>query len=210
MMSIKRIKSQHSKHSSRHSYNPVVRRSSARSVTIDEKKRFGGKQSTEGVTSREELAFAVALLNEHSREYQGRNPWDVMRQAGIEEERISEGLSRLIAQIITNVYLLVLFLAPHAAGAANSSVERLLSRIRSGIAGTTAGVLDQLRLLVANLDQLHSCAVCGTFFVPKRRDQRCCTRACAGTLRVRRHRAKQGQYEQNRKDKLAGVGPEGE
>jgi hypothetical protein len=57
------------------------------------------------------------------------------------------------------------------------------------------------------IDNLRICEVCGRWFRPRRVDQKCCSKFCAGTLRVRRHRAQQAVYEYNRKLRSAGHKP---
>ena len=43
------------------------------------------------------------------------------------------------------------------------------------------------------------CVICDTMFMPVRRDQKCCSKKCAGLLRQRRWRERQGEYHYNRK-----------
>lgn len=61
----------------------------------------------------------------------------------------------------------------------------------------------------AELQRFRTCAVCHKFFYAIRSDQKACSSRCATALRVRKWRADQPKYEQNRKFKTAGVTPEG-
>lgn len=60
---------------------------------------------------------------------------------------------------------------------------------------------------ILQIDNLRNCVICGRWFRPRRVDQKCCSKVCAGTLRVRRHRAQQAAYEYNRKLRSAGLKP---
>ncbi len=78
---------------------------------------------------------------------------------------------------------------------------------RRKLAGEWASLFQGLATALRGLDSLRPCEVCQRTFFRSRKTQKCCSKTCAGTLRVRRHRAKQAQYEYNRKLKSAGVKP---
>lgn|SRR5208282_114644 len=78
---------------------------------------------------------------------------------------------------------------------------------RRKLAGEWASLFQGLATALRGLDSLRPCEVCHRTFFRRRKNQKCCSKTCAGTLRVRRHRAKQAHYEYNRKLKSAGVKP---
>jgi hypothetical protein len=49
--------------------------------------------------------------------------------------------------------------------------------------------------------RIGECPICQRFFFKVRADRRACSRQCATTLRVRKHRQRQADYEQTRKEK---------
>jgi predicted nucleic acid-binding Zn ribbon protein len=65
--------------------------------------------------------------------------------------------------------------------------------------------MERLQQSLQQIGQARGCAVCDSLFIPVRRDQKCCSKQCAGLLRVRRWRKRQARYEQNRKLRVAGV-----
>jgi hypothetical protein len=74
-------------------------------------------------------------------------------------------------------------------------------------AALTADYLRGFADTFSQIDSLRICEICGRWFRPRRVDQKCCSKVCAGTLRVRRHRAQQATYEYNRKLRSAGLRP---
>jgi len=68
-------------------------------------------------------------------------------------------------------------------------------------------VLDGLREALSGLDprRIKRCPECGAFFLAWRKDKSACSKKCLNLARVHRHRAKQKDYEYNRKLRNAGV-----
>jgi hypothetical protein len=142
---------------------------------------------------------ALSLLNEYAEKFGGRDPFDVYMDAGLSPTKLGERQKEAISDCVRGIGQLMVLLAPHPGHGEK------VNKIRRGSAQTCADLIHELELNLRNVHALRACAICRHWFEPRRRDQSCCTKACAGVARIRRHRAKQAGYEYKRKVRLAGV-----
>lgn len=197
------------KHSRKGQSNKPVRRflktrsvTGPSSVTVAEEER-DPKRYTEA-----ELSTALEILNKQLRPPSLSDPLDDAFDIGDarrDEEAYVETLDRVSRACITITGRLMALLNPHAL---HTEASKELADKRSKAAIEWADLFGALEtVLREDWGRFRACPICSRLFVPRRVDQSCCSKPCAGVARIRRHRAKQAQYEYNRKLKSAGLKP---
>ncbi len=190
----------------KNTYNPLEAESELRSISAGQnvtvqKPETGAKRDTDA-----ELLAAAELLNRETA--LRRDPLvyslDIV-DAGRDDEAYLHTLHRVSGVLEQGIGRLMALLNPDAlytkASQEVAEERRKLAEKWAELFGAVAATFRD------DWSRLRVCAVCSRLFLPRRQDQKGCSRSCAGLIRVRRHREKQAQYEYNRKLKSAGLKP---
>jgi len=144
----------------------------------------------------------LELINREMAPFFRPDPLDI-RNARRDEQAYVEALERVSAVCVESTGRLMALLNPYAL---YTEASKELAQRRASVAKDWAGLFGALGVMLREeWSRVRGCAVCSRLFLPRRKDQGCCSKPCAGVLRIRRHRAKQAKYEYNRKLKSAGV-----
>jgi hypothetical protein len=128
-------------------------------------------------------------------------PADMLRSL-LERPHYAELAGEVLRDLAGRVSsILAALLGPSQSSKEPSPAERIaVAQIERAIHRPIEPIEYFLRALdIAGLKRLRRCAACETPFYAMRLDAQACSRLCATMLRVRRHRARQAQYQQTRK-----------
>jgi hypothetical protein len=186
-------------------YKPVTERLKAKSVTQSPRVTFSNPQENPKRYTDAELSAALEVLN---KELPPPDPFDSAFDIGNarrDETAFVETLDRVSRACVTITGRLMALLNPQAL---YTEASKELADRRSKAAIEWADLFGSLEtVLREDWGRFRACPICSRLFLPRRVDQSCCSKPCAGVARIRRHRAKQPEYEYNRKLKSAGVNP---
>jgi hypothetical protein len=184
--------------------NPVTRGLRRESVTEVANVTLKGSEEGRKHYSDAELSEALELINQEVAPFFRPDPLDISN-ARRDERAYAGALDRVSALCIENTGRLMALLNPYVL---YTKAPKELAERRAKVANDWADLFHALEIMLREQwSRFRGCAICSRLFLPRRHDQKCCSKGCAGVLRIRRHRAKQAEYEYNRKLKSAGVKP---
>jgi hypothetical protein len=160
--------------------------------------------AAEELDAKPELSQALDLINTYAEQFSNRAPLDPLDigDAHGGGEAYQKALDRVSGVVIDSTGRLLALLNPYGPFTGKGAVEK-----RNNLATNYAELFHALGTMLREWRRFRRCEICPKLFLPRRRDQKCCSKLCAGLLRMRRYRAKQAEYEYNRKLKSAGVKP---